>query len=56
MKSDCLPNGFLAPTMRSYSVRPEKTKFLFAHTNTVALLKLAPRALDFCVLAPATIF
>jgi len=35
---------------------PKKTKFLFAHTNTATLIKLAPGALDFHVLAPATIF
>ena len=34
----------------------KKTKFLLAHTNAATLLKLAPRALDFRTLAPATIF
>jgi len=30
-----------------------KNKFLFAHTNTATLLKLAPKALNFHVLALA---
>ena len=34
----------------------EKPRFLFAHTNNTTLLTFVPKALDFHVLAPATIF
>jgi len=46
MKSDCSPRAFLAPT--NYA--------LLDLLPTQTPLKLAPRALDFGVLAPETIF
>jgi len=55
MKPDCLPRGFLHQ-LCVHSVGQKKAKSPFANTNIATVLKLAPRAPDFHVLAPETIF